>query len=221
MIPPRRDQGRVRDFFRNYDHLLGVIGELKCLQSEPPPHFPAVPLILLSRFKDNLYIVCLHIPAHLKSLVREALSVLLHLVYGVKLKWELHHAVATWGEGSLRLSAQGSLVLLRKPCTLCLNGDPLNEKWCKWVDRWSPHCRLVWRSQFPGLLIKCLWYALDTHSFRLNVRSVLWGIGCKGYPRKWWLGTLHRFWNKYALHDVICMAQLIAWVRQGASRATR
>ena len=73
-----------------------------------------------------------------------------------------------------------------------------------------------WRSQFPGLLIKCLWYALDTHLFSLNVRSVLWGIGCKGYPRKWWLGTLQRFWSKYALHDVICMAQLIAWVRQGA-----
>ena len=100
--------------------------------------------------------------------MREALSVFLHLVYGVRLKWGPHTAVATWGEGRSGLSLQGSLALLWKPGTVSLNGDPLGEEWCKWVDCWSPHGRLVWRSQFPGLLIKCLWYAVDTPSFALN-----------------------------------------------------
>ena len=67
-------------------------------------------------------------------------------------------------------------------------------------------------------LVKSLWYALDTHSFALNVRSVLSGVGCKRYPRKWLLGTLQQFWSKYALHEVLSMGQLIALVREGASR---
>ena len=64
---PHKDQGCVRDFFHDYDHLPGVVGELRRLPDDSPTHFPAVPLILLSRFQDNLYVVCLHIPAQLKS----------------------------------------------------------------------------------------------------------------------------------------------------------
>ena len=140
---PRKDQGRLRDFFRDYNHLPGVVGELRRPPEGTPTPLPAVPVILLSRFKDNLYVVCLHIPEHLQSLVREALCVFLHFVYGVRLKWEPHTAVATWGEGRLAPSPLGSLVLLRKPCTVTLDGDTLAEEWCKWVDRWSPQCRLV------------------------------------------------------------------------------
>ena len=84
--------------------------------------------------------------------------------------------VVSWGEGRVGIDGNGSICLLHDSCTVSLFGDPLSEEWCKWVDRHSPHCRLVWRSQFPGLLIKCLWYALDTASFEANVRSLMFAL---------------------------------------------
>ena len=55
------------------------------------------------------------------------------------------------------------------------------------------HVWLVWRSRFPGLLHKSVWYALDLASFTAQVCSVMWGVGYRGYPRGGWVGILHRF----------------------------
>ena len=89
----------------------------------PARPFPAVPLELLSRLEDNLYIVCMHLPEGLRVIVREALSVLLHLVYGICLKWEAHVAMASWGKGCIGVDSHGSVCLLQKACAVSLHGD--------------------------------------------------------------------------------------------------
>ena len=110
----------------------------------------------------------------------------------------------------------GSIILFRKSCTLSLNVPISQYEWGAWVDRRSPHCRLVWQSQFPGLLHKCVWYALTPEALQANLRSIMWGVGCKGYPRRWWMRVLRRFWHAYALHRIVPLRQMLMWCRQGA-----
>ena len=123
------------------------------------------------------------------------------------LKYTTHGSVIQWGEGKLLSSPTGDIVLLRKACTLSLIGDPIRAEWYTWVDRDSPHARLVWRSQIPGLLQKSVWYSLQPDSLCANVRSVMWGVGCKRYPSQWRIGNLRRFWGMYPLGDLISWRQ--------------
>ena len=58
----RRDQHVTRDVFKDYQQLPCVLAEISQHHDNDPRQFPAVPMILLSRFKDHAYIICLHIP---------------------------------------------------------------------------------------------------------------------------------------------------------------
>ena len=51
-----------------------------------------------------------------------------------------------------------------------------------------------------------------------NIRSVMWGMGAKSYPRKWWHSTFWRLFHKHALHRVVQFHDLLAWVDEGACR---
>ena len=68
------------------------------------------------------------------------------------------------------------------------------------------------------MLLKCMWYALNTADFVTNLRSVMWGMGAKSYPRKWWHPTLWRLFHKHAWHRVICFQDLMKWVDEGTCR---
>ena len=201
----RRDQQVTRQLFKDYQQLPCVLPEISRCHEDDPSRFPAVPMILLSRFGDNVYIICLHIPSALLPVVTEGTTQLLQLVYGLRLKWEKHGDLVTWGEGKLGVAPDGHMPLYRKSCTLSLSVPISQSEWGTWVDRHSPHCRLVWRSQFPGLLHKCVSYALTHEGPQANMRSIMWGVGCKGYPQQWWARVLRRFWDVHVLHGVISL----------------
>ena len=105
--------------------------------------------------------------------------------------------------------------LTRKAMTPSLHSLSDAPEWSTWVDAFSPSARIVWRSHFPSLLRKCLWYALTTCHVKSNLRSVLWGVGVKGYPRKWWRGQLTKFFRSTQLDRVVSMRELLNWVKDG------
>ena len=85
--------GPLPRLFRDYDHLPRVVAEFRRRDVAPSP-FPVVQFILLSWFVDNLYVACVNIPADVKPLVCEGVSVRLHLVHCIRLKWETHVGMA-------------------------------------------------------------------------------------------------------------------------------
>ena len=141
------------------------------------------------------------------------ISILLHSIYGIRLKWEPHGDRYVWGEGSIGVQG-GELSLIRKGAFLDVP-PPEDQEWEKWVDTSSPHAPMVWRSHFPSLLIKCVWYASNTECLRANLRSVLWGVGVKGYPARWWRGALRSFYYKAGLERVVAFKQLREWAVDG------
>ena len=142
-------------------------------------------------------------------------SLFLHKIYNLRLKWEPHGEIAVWGEGEIRTTSRG-LSLSRKGITLCLaEGGP--KEWDKWVDCFSPHSKLVWRSHFPSLLLKCVWYAGSEYDIICNMRFLMWGVGSKKYPEPWWRPALLRFTTKYGLKDLLPYSRLQYWVKEGAA----
>ena len=107
--------------------------------------------------------------------IAHAISVPVHTIYGIHLKLVPHGERYIWGKGSIGVDGAG-LSSIRKGAFL--DDPPLEDReWEKWVDTSSPHAPMVWKSHFPSLLIKCVWYASDTECLRANLRSVLCGIG--------------------------------------------
>ena len=102
-----RQRGRVADFLKCYNPLLPVVGEIL----HPPngdsvalPHVHGsenLPFVLLSRYRDNLYIVLANIACEILPTVRFCVAALLRSVYGIALKWEHHDSVVVWGEGAI------------------------------------------------------------------------------------------------------------------------
>ena len=124
------------------------------------------------------------------ELVKMMLASRLKNVHGIPLKWENHSKDVTWGEACIR--SEAFLVsLVRKGCAMSIHGDTPRE-WESWVSASSPNARPLWNSHFAALLQKCLWYEISLHDIRLNLRSLMWGMGIKGYPIKWWFPTLRR-----------------------------
>ena len=184
---PRRNEGLVMEFFHPFRPLRAILPEILWDEKlHPQLQSPGMPRVLLSRFKDNLYIVTMAVPSEFQAFVRQGISLLLTHIYGIALKWEPNGTPVTWGEGRLCCDPVGNVVLQRKGVATNLYDLPPNVEWTRWVDAWSPHARLVWRSQLPSLLLKCLWYALSSFSIKGNLRSVPWGIGAKNYPTSSW-----------------------------------
>ena len=212
-----RNKRIVRDFLSTTPTLQPIIGE--CAKNtaqltNPPQQTPPSRVVLLSRYRDNIYICLLHFPDCDVALTKEIISLLLGATYGIKLKWEPSSDNVVWGEATLNTQTT-TMSLTRKGVVRTLGEPDVIPEWESWTDVCSPHARLVWRSQFPSILQKCVWYALTTNDLETNFRSVLWGVGVKRYPRQWWLPTLRKFHNTASLGRVFSLHQLISWVKQG------
>ena len=146
------------------------------------------PFVIISTYRDNIYLCMANVRAEAKGTLAHALFVLQHTIYGINLKWEPHGDRYVRGEGSI--GVQGAkLSLVRKGAFV--GERPLEEgEWEKWVDTSSPHAPMVWKSHSPSLLVKCVWYASDKECLRANLRCVRWGLGAKEYPVTWWRGAL-------------------------------
>ena len=213
---------RVRNFFKEVSILSSVVSESLNPHTVPPhpstqPHEP-VPVILMSRYPDNIYIMLLNIAEGLVPIVKTFATTLLHTTYGIRLKWEPGSPnEVVWGEGRIT-SENNCLSLTRKGVTLSLEQPQLFE-WHRWVDCFSPHARVVWRSHFHSLLLKSLWYALTHEDTIKNLKSLMWGIGYKRYPTKWFIPMLKRFHQQYKLSRVVSLPILLGWVKEGKRRA--
>ena len=167
----------------------------------------------------TIYLSYMNIASEHEPMVDKAISVLLGTLYGINLKWEPHTNMVTWGEGRLGILPSGEVLLLRKGCTLSLQAPPMDMEWSRWTDSCSPHAAMVWRSHFPALLGKCLWYSLSHSALVANVRSLLWGVGYRRYPGGWWKGRLRRFLTRYRLATALPWGLLMQWVREGRAQA--
>ena len=93
---PALQRGRVGDFLKCYNPVSGVVGEIL----QPPPWDAPVdalssddenlPFVLLSRYRENLYIIFANIPGDILPTVRFCVAALLRSTYGIALKWEIH-----------------------------------------------------------------------------------------------------------------------------------
>ena len=104
------------------------------------------------------------------------------------------------------------LTLRRKGARLML-GPPSPEKG-NWVGVSSPDAPMVWRSQFPPLLQKSVWYVLTPGSIRDNRISLFWRMGIKGCPPKWWLGWLKKFMQNARMQKLVSLVELLHWRRE-------
>ena len=195
-----------------------LIGEILMNELVQPAHPVSDPLRLISRFRDNICLLLCSVPTTSLCEVKQALAVLLSVVYGIKLKWEPHGNFVAWGERKVSQAPDATLSLLHKACTLSLGDPPGTLKWGAGVDVCCPRAKQVWKSQFPSLLLKCMWYSLTSGDFVANIRSVMWGMGAKSYPRKWWHPTLWRLFRKHSLHRVVGFHDLLCWVEEGSCR---
>ena len=74
---------------------------------------------------------------------------------------------------------------------------------------------IAWRSYFPTLLSKCMWFALAVFDVRVNLRSLMWGVGLKQYPVGWWKPALRRFFISVTLGRLVTVEELHAWLMEG------
>ena len=202
---------RVRSFSSRANLLDPLIGE--CSSCEVPSMELGPQMALLSSYRDNIYIGLANVSPNDLPMIKVFLSSFLKTVYGLPLKWEVHSEFVTWGEACVNATSD-SLSLLRKGCALGLK-DSCSFEWDSWVSLVSPNAKPVWRSHFTALLHKSLWYALSLHDIRLNLRSLMWGVGVKRYPSSWWIGTLRRFHRRFDVQRVVSIKQLLIWKVEG------
>ena len=218
---PAMQRGRVGDFLKCYNPVFGVVGEiLQPLPWDAPVDALSsddenLPFVLLSRYRDNLYMIFANIPEDILPTVRFFVAALLRSTYGIALKWEIHDSVVVWGEGAISCPFQGRLLsLLRKGASRTLE-EAIHGEHLKWIHPASPNARYVWRSQLPALFTKSIWYAWSTDDLVTNLRSLVWNLILKGYPVGWWKPQFLRCWDKYRLQQVFPLHLLHAWVREG------
>ena len=202
---------RVWSFFSRANPLDPLIGE--CLSCEAPLMQQGPRMALLSRYRDNIYICLVNVSPEDLPMVKVFLSSFLKTVYRLPLKWENHTELVTWGEACVNATSD-PLSLPRKGCALRLD-DSCSFEWDSWVSLNSTNAKPVWRSHFTALLHKSLWYALSPHDIRLNLRSLMWGIGARRYPSFWWIGTLRRFHGRFNVQRVVSIKQLLIWKVEG------
>ena len=174
-----------------------------------------IPFVVLSRYRDNLYINFANILGDILPNVRFCVAALLRTTYGIALKWEIHASVVVWGEGAISCPFEAHLLsLLRKGASRALE-EAIHGEHLKWIHLASPNAQYVWRSQLPALVTKSIWHAWSTDDLVTNLRSLLWNLILKGYPVGWWKPQFLRCWDKYQLQRVFPLHLLHAWIREG------
>jgi hypothetical protein len=227
----RRNRGRVQRFFASYDPLQAVLGEIlrpssPCADARInlPESVSDKPIVCFSRYRDNIYIVLVKVGEHLLPLVEHTVASITNHLYGIPLKWEEWGPLTTWGEGSIivkGVSSGGttlslSMSLVRKGTTHDLPlPNPGDPEWLQWVHRESPHASKVWKSQFPSLIYKSIWYASTERDLLHNFRSLMTGIGQCGFPQSWWRAPLRRLFDRLRMERFVTMRQLLQWKDEG------
>ena len=124
--------------------LYSLVSEV-IVHNKPNPRFTHKPFffVIISRYRDNIYICLANVPPSASGAIAHAISVLLHSMYGIRLKWEPQGECCVWGEGSIGVHG-GGLCLIRKGAFI--DNPPLDDgEWEKWVDTSSPHAPMVWK----------------------------------------------------------------------------
>ena len=104
------------------------------------------------------------------------------------MKWEVVLASsATWGESHVSATAQ-NVSMVTKGVTPRLKSGEMRDfaRWEMWADRAAPNAKMVLRSQVPSLVLTSVIYALTKADLMSNLRSLVVGLGWKGYPWDWW-----------------------------------
>ena len=218
-----KNKHRVRDFFSQLQPISSILSEsikIDLQRTSGTACIPPLPIILLSRYRDNIYISLLNLSLSETAMAKIVISALLNSIYGIRLKWEQHTDIIVWGECQTSHNSRRPLSLQCKGTVSSL-GDPAETpEWCRWVDAHSPHARIVWRSHFPSILLKCIWHALGIDDVRHNLRSAMWGIGVKNYTTHWWRPILRRFFLKSDLGRCISFTTLVNWREEGRRQAS-
>ena len=222
----RKNKRVVMQFFRNFDALNGVVGEILSAETEgvdTGPSSQSRPVVIMSRYRDNIYFAMAGISPFLEAPTLFLIEQLTAVLYNIPLKWEPHGSVTTWGEASMLLDQhmgffKHSFGLQRKGVVQKLSDwvtGTVTAEWENWVDAHSPNARMVLRSLLPSLLYKSVLYALNKRDVVSNMRSLLWGLGVKRYPDQWWRPALHRFFHRFRLHRVVGFKTMMCWYQEG------
>ena len=149
---PPRDRERVCNFFREVNILDAVVAEAKrgwagwCHRpGEEAPYTSDTPSVIISRFRDNVYIAVISVNPDAVWRIREGVMVLLEILYGVPLKWEPHTEGVTWGEAYVNTGTRG-LALGRKGAAISLDSSPEVaevKEWERWVSVESANARFT------------------------------------------------------------------------------
>ena len=94
-ICPRKQRDRVREFYSDFSPVATLLGEMMSNEKAPTVEPVDAPLCLVSRFRDNTYLLLCNVPIGCLPQVKQALSALLIVVYGRRLKWEPHGKYVT------------------------------------------------------------------------------------------------------------------------------
>ena len=116
---------------------------------------------LLSRFKDNIYIVFMNVLQELLPVVRRSVMCFPQCLYGVPLKWEPTELTVSWGECSWRVLPLG-FSLTRKGVVWDLQSAGESAEWQRWIPAGSANARFTLASMLPSLFLKSVWYAAST-----------------------------------------------------------
>ena len=158
----RKNKRVVMQFFRNFDALNGVVGEILSAEAEgvdTGPSSQSRPVVIMSRYRDNIYFAMAGISPFLEAPTLFLIEQLTAVLYNIPLKWEPHGSVTTWGEASMLLDQhmgffKHSFGLQRKGVVQKLSDwvtGTVTAEWENWVDAHSPNARMVLRSLLPAL----------------------------------------------------------------------
>jgi hypothetical protein len=217
----------LRQYFADFDPIPPILAEIKtgALTDASDTKFFDLPTIMLSRYRDNVYIVLIDIPNEHLPFLTQFLESLLQVVYGIPMKWEKTGSTVDWGESRIVVPDQGEPMLLQKhvlplefPLTKTATELKLRDDirhWDTWVDQASPNARFVLRSLIPSKARKAILFASSEAALDRNIRSLCTGLGYKGYPIAWWWPSLSRAHRHYGLHTRYPFYTISQWFREG------
>ena len=108
--------------------------------SSAPHEQPHPPCVLLTRYKDNNYILFVSIPPPLLPTVKRAVFAVLRAVYDIPLKWEPAPPITAWGVANLTITSTGPH-LWRKGVVLSL--EDIDPEWAAWPPAYAPNAPCV------------------------------------------------------------------------------
>ena len=85
-------------FFRNFDALNGVAGEILPADTVGAcigPSSHSTPVVIMSRYRDNVYFAMVGISPLLEAPILFLIEKLTEVLYGIPLQWEPHGQVTT------------------------------------------------------------------------------------------------------------------------------